>query len=86
MTEQPQEPELTKEERAAQVRARKSILVRARNRAYAILAREYPDRFQQIKDELLVKWGHDPIDRSHSRRLPTADPMAPPPTDSDRSQ
>jgi hypothetical protein len=86
VTEPTPEPELTAEERAAQVKARKTILIRARNRALGILAREYPERFQQIKDELLVRWGHDPIDRSHARRLPTADPMSPPTTDSDRSQ
>lgn len=78
--------EITPEQKAKQIKDRKTILVRARNRALGILAREYPERFQQIKDDLLVRWGHDPIDRSHSRRLPTADPMSPPTTDSDRSQ
>jgi hypothetical protein len=86
VTEPTPEPELTREQKADLIRNRKRIIIKARNRAYSILAREYPERFQQIKDDLLVRWGHDPIDKSHQRRLPTGDPMSPPSTDSDRSQ
>jgi hypothetical protein len=71
--------EITPEQKAKQIKDRKTILVRARNRALGILAREYPDRFQQIKDDLLVKWGHEPINKAHQRRHPEGDPTTPPP-------
>lgn len=85
----PEEIAAEKAAKAQRIKHRKSMLVRARNRAYVILAGEHPVRFQQIKDELLVKWGFDPITPSFQRRHSTIDPAAPPVaehTDSDRSQ
>jgi hypothetical protein len=85
----PEELAAEKARKAAALKFRKSMLVRARNRAYVILAGENPTRFQQIKDDLLVKWGFDPISQSHQRRHAAPHPADPPgahPTDSDRSQ
>jgi hypothetical protein len=89
---EPTPEELAAAEKARKAEAmkfRKSMLIRARNRAYVILAGENPTRFQQIKDDLLVKWGFDPISQSHQRRHGAINPADPPgahPADSDRSQ
>jgi hypothetical protein len=52
------------------VKARRSLLVRVRNRAHAILAARHPEEFADIKDELLVKMGEPPVDRTYVTRKP----------------
>jgi len=53
--------------------ARRRILIRARNRAYSILAQRYPDEFDDLKNALLVRWGHPPINPDYQNRPPTVD-------------
>jgi len=53
--------------------ARRRILIRARNRAYSILAQRYPDEFDDLKNSLLVRWGHPPINPDFQNRPPTVD-------------
>jgi hypothetical protein len=47
--------------------ARQRILWRARNRALSLLSQRHPEEFNQLKDEVLVKWGHDPINPDNQR-------------------
>ena len=70
----------------AEVKARKSALWKARNRAHLILATEFPERFMEIKNELLTKWGLDPIDPHQQRRHSATDYTVQNADDSDRSQ
>lgn len=49
-------------------KARTATLIRARNRAMSILVQRHQEEFDQIKNELLVTAGHDPIDPDRQRR------------------
>lgn len=49
-------------------KARLTVLQRVRNRALYILASRHPDEFVEIKNTLLVKAGHPPIDPSFAVR------------------
>jgi hypothetical protein len=60
------------------------LLTRVRNRAYVILSKRYPEEFAQIKNELLTRSGHRPIDTSYITRasglsmdVPLTEPVPP---------
>jgi hypothetical protein len=52
---------------------RMATLVRARNRAYSMLAERHREEFDELKNDLLVKWGHEPIDPDRQRRVNIVD-------------
>jgi hypothetical protein len=66
-------------------KARKNVLFRARNRAQSLLIQRHYAEFVDLKNDILVKWGHEPIEPSKATRLakvtsssPLDDPIYPP--------
>jgi hypothetical protein len=69
-------------------RARKNVLFRARNRAQSLLVQRHYAEFIDLKNDILVKWGHAPIEPSKATRTarvssssPLDDPIYPPSTE-----
>jgi hypothetical protein len=50
------------------VKERRRVLIRVRNRAFSILAQRHPEEYLDIKNDILTRNGHPPIETSYATR------------------
>jgi hypothetical protein len=51
------------------VKARRSLLIRVRNRAYSVLAQRHPEEYLAIKNDILARNGHPPIQSAYATKV-----------------
>jgi hypothetical protein len=54
------------------VAERRRVLVRVRNRAYSILAQRHAEEYLDIKNDILVRHGHQPIESAYATKVARA--------------
>ena len=51
------------------VKERRRTLIRVRNRAYSILAQRHAEEYLDIKNDILIRNGHEPIESSYATKV-----------------